>query len=176
MRLGASWIRMCTYIFIYMRLGARHALTSLCLCVQVNFKATDVSSELLALLFFVLAIGGDHMRTKSHKTCAAGSAIAAIVIGAQILKRPCPWIDLYSPLRTNSLVSADSLQVCMLCQCAQAHARAPRNQEAQRQLATAWARADLWCSACKFARFSFGPSALLFLGHATMPHLHGCLL
>eukprot|EP00967_Tisochrysis_lutea_P138882 scaffold251364_cov18-Tisochrysis_lutea.AAC.1 len=36
-----------------------------------------------------------------------------MVIGAQILKRPCPdgWMDLYSPSRVQALLSPTSIQV-----------------------------------------------------------------
>ncbi|KAJ9508168.1 hypothetical protein QJQ45_021566, partial [Haematococcus lacustris] len=43
--------------------------------------------------------------------CAAGGAIAAMVIGDHILGRPNPWAELYSPGRTLSLLAPSSLQV-----------------------------------------------------------------
>lgn len=43
----------------------------------------------------------------------AGAAIAALVIGDQVLGRPNPYVDLYSPSRVNTLTNLESVKVRM---------------------------------------------------------------
>jgi hypothetical protein len=99
----------CIWMFMFIKECGHHHVTA-------QHKFLKFPSE------FALAHASGSTRLHYNNTWQiseqwiAGSAIAAMVIGAQILQRPCPWINLYSPERLTSLAAPSSVQVNIVYQ------------------------------------------------------------